>query len=1011
MRPVALEVPCRKKTPFLVEYSPPACELNPESDMKHRVISCSATGLGPLTLVATHSFRPHPQQSLRTANRMKTITLLALQLAFLNGALLSAQAQGTAFTYQGRLNDNGSPAAGSYDLLLTIYDSASNPGTIIAGPVTNAATAVTGGLFTIALDFGASVFTGPPRWLEIGVRTNGGAAFTTLSPRQPLTAAPYAVLAGDVSATNIARRDTPNTAVTATGAPIITSGFVTGATVTSGGSGYTTAPAVTVNDATGSGAVITATVSNGAVASLLVQNAGHSYSPSATLTIGAPPSNAYQVLSGVNYFTGLNAFTSSNNTFAGSFSGAGTNLTGVNAATLGGLAAGQFWQLGGNAGTTPILNFLGTTDNQALQLRANGVRVLRLEPDPRGAFAGNLIGGFNNNAVQQPGSGGNVIGGGGFSGGPNVIRTNTSGAFIGAGSANQIGPNVNDAVIGGGNGNTIQSYDAVIGGGVQNTIRANSQNSVIGGGRQNVAAGEGATVAGGESSGSISNYATVGGGWFNVSSDIFATVGGGYQNTSGSYGATTGGGFQNTNNAQYATVGGGYQNTIQSGGNWSAICAGKNNTIELNADFDLIGGGFGNLIQNKARSSAIGGGFGNAIGTNTQGSVISGGEYNSIGNRTGDSTIGGGYSNVIQTNAFGSTIGGGYLNTIMTNADLSTIGGGQQNRIGTNANFATIGGGGNNQCTIGGATVGGGENNLSAGFLATVGGGYQNTASNFYATVAGGENNTVTADDAFIGGGFHNLGGGGFATVGGGANNNASGESAAIAGGENNTSSGDWSAVPGGNNNTAAGKYSFSAGRNARAPGDDSFVWNSYANPNYATGPDEFFVFAQNGFSVDYNTQRLDGGGSRWVYIGNGSAGSFPIAIPATIVAWNGAYLSDGGAWVNSSDRARKENFAPVDARSVLERVAALPIQTWNYTNEPPSVRHLGPMAQDFHAAFALNGDDDKHIADVDEGGVALAAIKALNQKVEEKEAAIQQLRQRLERLEERLNQKTAGER
>src|SRR6266571_4734484 len=212
MRPVALEVPCRKKTPFLVEYSPPACELNPESDMKHRVISCSATGLGPLTLVATHSFRPHPQQSLRTANRMKTITLLALQLAFLNGALLSAQAQGTAFTYQGRLNDNGRPAAGSYDLLLAIYDSASDRGTIIARPVTNAATAVTGGLFTIALDFGASVFTGPPRWLEIGVRTNGGAAFTTLSPRQPLTAAPYAVLAGDVSATNIARRDTPNTA-------------------------------------------------------------------------------------------------------------------------------------------------------------------------------------------------------------------------------------------------------------------------------------------------------------------------------------------------------------------------------------------------------------------------------------------------------------------------------------------------------------------------------------------------------------------------------------------------------------------------------------------------------------------------------------------------------------------------------------------------------------------------------------------------------------------------------
>src|SRR5260370_9892095 len=82
---------------------------------------------------------------------------------------LSAQAQGTAFTYQGRLNDNGSPAAGSYDLLLTIYDSAANPGTVIAGPQTNAATAVTEGLFTITVAFGASVFTGPPRCLELRV--------------------------------------------------------------------------------------------------------------------------------------------------------------------------------------------------------------------------------------------------------------------------------------------------------------------------------------------------------------------------------------------------------------------------------------------------------------------------------------------------------------------------------------------------------------------------------------------------------------------------------------------------------------------------------------------------------------------------------------------------------------------------------------------------------------------------------------------------------------------------
>jgi len=83
------------------------------------------------------------------------------------------------------------------------------------------------------------------------------------------------------------------------------------------------------------------------------------------------------------------------------------------------------------------------------------------------------------------------------------------------------------------------------------------------------------------------------------------------------------------------------------------------------------------------------------------------------------------------------------------------------------------------------------------------------------------------------------------------------------------------------------------------------------------------------------------------------------------------------------SDRNRKTDFAPVNARDLLAKLAALPVQTWRYTNEVSELRHLGPMAQDFRAAFGL-GDDDRTIAIVDEGGVALAAIQGLNQKVEE---------------------------
>src|ERR1044071_5871779 len=103
--------------------------------------------------------------------------------------LPTAAAQGTAFTYQGQLHDNGTPASGIYDLRFTIYDSTNTPGVVIAGPLTNSSTSIAGGLFTVMLDFGAGVFDGNPRWLEIGVRTNGSISdYVVLNPRQALTA-------------------------------------------------------------------------------------------------------------------------------------------------------------------------------------------------------------------------------------------------------------------------------------------------------------------------------------------------------------------------------------------------------------------------------------------------------------------------------------------------------------------------------------------------------------------------------------------------------------------------------------------------------------------------------------------------------------------------------------------------------------------------------------------------------------------------------------------------------
>lgn len=91
------------------------------------------------------------------------------------------------------------------------------------------------------------------------------------------------------------------------------------------------------------------------------------------------------------------------------------------------------------------------------------------------------------------------------------------------------------------------------------------------------------------------------------------------------------------------------------------------------------------------------------------------------------------------------------------------------------------------------------------------------------------------------------------------------------------------------------------------------------------------------------------------------------------------------------SDRNAKENFAAVDALDVLSRLVALPIESWNYKGESISVRHIGPMAQDFAEAFGV-GEDDKRIHVVDASGVALASIQALHSMLLEKGAEIRAL-------------------
>ncbi|GAF88614.1 unnamed protein product, partial [marine sediment metagenome] len=254
---------------------------------------------------------------------------------------------------------------------------------------------------------------------------------------------------------------------------------------------------------------------------------------------------------------------------------------------------------------------------------------------------------------------------------------------------------------------------------------------------------------------------------------------------------------------------------------------------------------------------------------------------------------------------------------------------------------------------------------------ATVGGGYKNTASSLVATVGGGEVNTAS---------------GSHSTIGGGINNTASGSRATVGGGYSNEASGLRATVPGGYANTASGTYSFAAGYRAKANHEGSLVladctWGiDFASQR----EDQFRVRANGGARFDVND-------SEWVDI-RSSGGK-------VIDTSTGAYLSSGGAWTNSSDRQAKQNIEAVDEAEVLAKLAEVPISTWNYIAQDATVQHMGPMAQDFHAAFGL-GEDDRHIAALDLGGANTAAIQALYELVQQQADEIEALKARLAAVE-----------
>jgi len=265
------------------------------------------------------------------------------------------------------------------------------------------------------------------------------------------------------------------------------------------------------------------------------------------------------------------------------------------------------------------------------------------------------------------------------------------------------------------------------------------------------------------------------------------------------------------------------------------------------------------------------------------------------------------------------------------------------------------------------------ENSVADGLAGVViaGGGspdYPNTALDSYTVIGGGRSNRVGRSSGI----FED---GAYAIVGGGYGNVAEGYFSAVSGGRVNLAAGYCSLVAGGEENSATGSFSFAAGRRARANHPGCFVW---ADTNYldfaSTAPNEFSARAQ--------------GGVRFV-----------SGIDVSGAVTSGVQLAAGsGSWSSLSDRNTKANFVEVDAREILDRLRSLPIDSWNYRTQDPSIRHIGPVSQDFQEAFGF-GEDGLHISTVDAQGIALAAVQGLYEIVLEKESQIESMDREIQEL------------
>jgi hypothetical protein len=750
--------------------------------------------------------------------------------------------------------------------------------------------------------------------------------------------------------------------------------------------------------------------------------------------------------------------------------GINTNITGTNALAVRGAAfidgnlnvTGTINGTFSNA-TFTTLSVAGpiTSSSNSISLQPGGTTGFTVEPQASATLAlpnpdepttytgtaHNVVAGFSNNFVPGGIIGATIAGGG------QLVVSNLSGVEVNAnevlnhfGTVSGGAANTADglmATVSGGSGNWAIGHWATIGGGLDNLIEDTPNIppyalyiSTIGGGYENsILNAPGGTIGGG-----ALNLISNGGVFTNVDDFIpsLSTISGGRENTAenASYGVIAGGaqnyaGTEDTNGVSYPTIGGGYENVVR--GNFATVPGGWGNEangfgsfaagLSAQANHDgvfiwadqqfvstevtneqgeteivSLAAPFESTAPNQFLIRASGG---VGINTNNPGTraLLVNGDLEVTGDIIGNLSVSNATFTSLTVNGpiysgIGNTltgpnavIGGGSINT--ASGPNAAIGGGSVNTA--SGDSAVAGGGYANTASGMSSTVAGGEVNLASNVGASVSGGYENTSSGRVATIAGGEKNVAAGLAAAIGGGYYNYASGDYSVVSGGINNlagldtnstNISANYSTVGGGDQNEATADHATIPGGLNNKASGVGSFAAGVNAKATNNYSFVWGG--DPTVDTGS----------FGTGTYTARAPQG-ARFIS-GTTNGVDAGVTLFANTTDW--AVLSDSNA---------KTAVTPIDHRETLRKVAALPVTAWNYKHDP-NRRYIGPMAQDFHAAFGL-GSDDKHISTLDTDGVTLSAIKGLVEEIKEQDAALAEREEQIEALERAVRELRAG--